>query len=399
MSGGTAKFLRRSRGYVPEQFQLDLGPDPILALGPESDLTFALYFDGRVTVSQHIGTVDDLDTFAFLKQAIAHLRRIIGVPEPRIIACDLHPEFITTRYAAELAANTGARLVPVQHHVAHLASVMGEHKLSAAVGIVLDGYGYGTDGTAWGGEVFVARAGVITHVGSLTPVLLPGGDLAASRPARMTAAYLHAAGVEHDEIARLLQDRGMTADEIAAVLGQLATGFNAPLTTSAGRFLDAVAAMIGVATRRTYEGEPAMRLEAAAATGHAVEITPRVLDRNGMAVLDVVSAFQTLHKMLNVATPADIAATAQVYLADGIARIAITHARAAHINAIALSGGVMYNDAISGRIRRRIEAAGFRCYANALVPPGDGGVSLGQAVIASGALKAEISDAATAEEE
>ena len=399
VSGGSAKLLRRSRGYVPEQFQLDLGPNPILALGPESDLTFAIYFDGRVTMSQHIGTVDDLDTFAFLREAIDHLQAIASAPLPRIIACDLHPEFVTTRYAAELAANTGARLVPVQHHVAHLASVMGEHRLSDAVGIVLDGYGYGTDGTAWGGEIFVARDRMITRVGSLVPVPLPGGDLAARKPARMTAAYLYAAGVNRREIMRFLQERGMTGQEAEIVLRQLVAGVNTPLTTSAGRFLDAVAAMIGVATRRTYEGEPAMRLEAAAATGRALEITPRVLDRNGMAVLDVVSAFHMLYKMLNVATPADIAATAQVYLADGIARIAATHARVAHINAIALSGGVMYNDAISSRIRHRIEAAGFRCYANALVPPGDGGVSLGQAVIASGALKAEISDAATAEEE
>ena len=399
VSGGSAKLLRRSRGYVPEQFQLDLGPDSILALGPESDLTVAVYFDGRVTISQHIGTVDDLDTFAFLKRAIGHLRRITGAPEPQIIACDLHPEFITTRYAAELAARAGARLVPVQHHVAHFASAMGEHKLRDAVGIVLDGYGYGTDGTAWGGEIFVARDRTITRVGSLAPASLPGGDLAARKPARMAAAYLHAAGVARGEMMRFLQARGMTNQEAEIILRQLAAGVNTPLTTSAGRFLDAVAAMIGVATLRTYEGEPAMRLEAAAATGRAVEIAPHILNRNGLAVLDVVSAFHTLYEMRNTVTPADIAATAQAYLADGIARIAVTHARTARITAIALSGGVMYNDAISGRIRRHIEAAGFRCYTNALVPPGDGGVSLGQAVIASGALKAEVSDAAAVEEE
>lgn len=399
MSGGDMKLLRRSRGYVPEQFPLDLGPEPILALGPESDLAFALYFDGRVTMSQHIGTVDDLDTFAFLKDAIAHLRRITGAPEPRIVAHDLHPEFLTTRYAVELSEATGARRVPVQHHAAHIAAVMAEHKLDKAVGIVLDGYGYGADGTAWGGEVFVVRNGTFDRVGTLASVPLPGGDLAARQPLRMVAAYLHVAGVEHEEIARFLRAHGMAEPEAEIILRQLTTGLNAPLTTSAGRFLDAVAAMIGVAEVRTYEGEPAMRLEAAADSGRAIAITPRISERDGLIVLDTVSAFHKLYRMRHHVALGDIAATAEAYLADGMALIAINHANAAGISAIALSGGVMYNDMISGRIRRRVEESGLRCYTNKLTPVGDGGVSLGQAVIASGALKAEIPDAATAEED
>ncbi len=384
VSGGSTKLLRRSRGYVPEQFEIDLGEAPILALGPESDLVFALYFDHRVTLSQHIGTVDDLDTFAFLKEAIDHLRKITGAPPPRIIACDLHPGFLTTRYAAELAARSGARLVQVQHHVAHLAAVMAEHELAEAVGIVLDGYGYGNDGTAWGGEIFLARAGRISRVGSLSPVPLPGGDLAARRPLRMTAAYLHAAGVERGEIARLLRRQGMPDAEVNAVLGQLATGLNAPPTTSAGRFLDAVAALLGVAAARTYEGEPAMRLEAAAAGGTPIPgIQPKLLARDGLILLDTVSGFRELYRRIDSAAPADIAASAQAYLADGAARIAIELARREGMNTVALSGGVAYNDAISARIRARVEGAGLAYRTNELVPCGGGGVSLGQAAIAA----------------
>lgn len=384
VSGGTAKLLRRSRGYVPEQFPIALGDDPVLALGPESDLTFALYFDHRVTLSQHIGTVDDLDTFAFLQEAIDHLRKITGAPPPRVVACDLHPGFFTTRYAEELAAQTGARLVRVQHHVAHLAAVMAEHDLEEAVGIVLDGYGYGGDGTAWGGEVFIARAGRISRVGSLSPVPLPGGDLAARHPLRMVAAYLHAAGVERYEIERFLHRRGMPDAEVNAVLGQLKTGWNTPLTTSAGRFLDAVAGLLGVSTARTYEGEPAMRLEAAAVNGKPIpDIQTELVERDGLTVLDTVSLFRDLYLRMKAAPPADIAASAQAYLADGTTRIAIELARQTGITAIALSGGVAYNDAISTRIRARVEAEGLSYFTNELVPCGDGGVSFGQAVIAA----------------
>ncbi len=400
VSGGTAKLLRRSRGYVPEQFELDLGDTPILALGPESDLVFALYFDHRVTLSQHIGTVDDLDTFAFLREAIDHLCAITGAPPPRVIACDLHPGFLTTRYAEELAAQTGARLVRVQHHVAHLAAVMAEHGLEEAVGIVLDGYGYGADGTAWGGEIFVACNGRISRIGSLSPVPLPGGDLAARRPLRMTAAHLHAAGVDRGEIARLLRQRGMQDAEVNAVLGQLATGLNAPPTTSAGRFLDAVAGLLGVATARTYEGEPAMRLEAAAVDGKPItEIPTKIVQRDGLIALDTISLFRDLYLRMTAAPPADIASSAQACLADGTAQIAIEFARRTGINAIALSGGVAYNDMISTRIRARVEGAGFAYFTNELVPPGDGGVSFGQTAIASGLLEAEVSDAATGEDE
>ena len=399
ISGGNAKLLRRSRGYVPEGFRIDLGNAPILALGPESDLAFALYFEGRVTMSQHIGTVDDLDTFAFLQEAIGHLRRITGAPPPRIVAHDLHPGFITTRYAAELAALHRARAVPVQHHVAHLASVLGEHGLTEAVGVVLDGYGYGTDGTAWGGEIFVAQDGKIVRAGTLSPVRLPGGDLAARKPARMAAAYLHAAGVKQEEIAEFLRAREMEEVEVEVVLHQLETGLNSPTTTSAGRFLDAVAALIGIARLRTYEGEPAMRLEAAASSGREIHLPVRTDERDGLVILDTVSAFLELYRRVGTLAPDDIAASAQAYLADGAARIAIELARGLGIGAIALSGGVAYNDAISGRIRQRIEEAGISYYTNELVPPGDGGIALGQAVIASGALEAEVPDAASAEED
>ncbi|MGD9676319.1 MAG: carbamoyltransferase HypF, partial [Candidatus Bipolaricaulia bacterium] len=186
-AGGRTVFLRRSRGYTPAQFGIDLGTEPILALGPETGIAFAVYSGGELTMSQHIGSVDNLETYAFLKEAIDHMKRLLGLTAPRILVCDAHPRFLTTSLAEEIAASSGGRLVRVQHHVAHLASVMAEHRVEDAVGVVLDGYGYARDGSAWGGEIFVASGGTVERVGSLRAVRLPGGDLATRFPPRVAA--------------------------------------------------------------------------------------------------------------------------------------------------------------------------------------------------------------------
>ena len=386
-SGGTAKFLRRSRGYVPEPLPIDLGDVPILALGPETDLTFALYAGGAATLSQHVGSVDNLETFAFLAEAIDHLTRLLRTPAPRVIACDLHPTFLTTRHAEDLAARLGARLVRVQHHEAHAAAVMAEHGLDELVAIVLDGFGYGRDGNAWGGEVFLARRGRIERAGSLASVALPGGDLAARRPLRMVASFLHAAGLEQERIERLLQQRGMRAEEVAVLLGQIAAGKNAPQTTSAGRFLDAVSALLGLSAVRTYEGEPAMRLEALATGGTPLAAPVALEEDAGRLVLNTVALFAFLYDRRSAERPQDLAATAQDALARGTAALATEVARREGVRAIGLSGGVAYNDAISSRIQRDVENAGFSFFTNERVPCGDGGVAFGQLAVAATSVR------------
>ena len=198
-SGGRISFLRRSRGYVPQPIAIELGEVPILAVGPETDLVFALYADRRITLSQHIGAVDNLETYAFFEKALAHLYRLTQNPPPEAIACDLHPDFLTTKYAESFSEEHDIPLIRVQHHEAHLASVMAEHGLEQAVGIILDGFGYGCDGNAWGGEILLAKGDEIERVGSLAPVPLPGGDLAARYPLRMVASFLHSAGRKSDE--------------------------------------------------------------------------------------------------------------------------------------------------------------------------------------------------------
>jgi hydrogenase maturation protein HypF len=386
-AAGRFVFLRRSRGWVPQPIDAALGTEPILALGPETDLTFTIYAAGAATLSQHVGSVDDIETLEFLRDAIEHLYRITRAPEPRIVACDLHPRFATTRLADELAESRGARVVRVQHHAAHLLAVMTEHGLDESVGIILDGYGHGWDGQAWGGELFVAQGGTIERVGFLRPVRLPGGDRAARQPLRMAASFLCAAGVGEKRLVEALETRGLDHETSGLLVAQIEGGVNAPWTTSAGRLLDAVAAWLGVCRERTYEGEPAMRLEAAAVRGKVLSIDVDVRRENGVYIIDTVGLFERLAELAEAKPPEDVAATAQAALAEGITRAALEIATERRIRDVCFSGGVAYNDAIASTIREMVEAAGLRYRTNERVPCGDGGISLGQAGYAGRGIK------------
>ena len=382
-SGGRMSFLRRSRGYVPQPIAIDLGELPILTVGPETDLVFAVYADRRITLSQHIGAVDNLETYAFFEKAMAHLYRLTQNPAPGAIACDFHPGFLTTKYAETFSEEHDIPLIRVQHQEAHLASVMAEHGLDQAVGIILDGFGYGHDGTAWGGEILLAKEDEIERVGSLAPVPLPGGDLAARYPLRMVASFLHSAGRKSDEIAHFLKLRGTSDDEISVILGQLEAGWNTISTTSAGRFLDAVAALVEICQERTYEGEPAMRLEAAASRGTPVALPVKMRKGKDRLLLDTVALYGCLAELAEAASPETVAATAQSSLAKGVARLALLIADREQIREVALSGGVAYNDAIVSTIRDELEHAGCVLVTNEQIPCGDGGIAFGQAVYAA----------------
>ncbi len=376
ITAGRPVFLRRSRGWVPEPIAIDLGEEPLLALGAELNVTFALYHRKKVFLSQHIGNVEHLETQEFLKGAIVHLLKITGAQMPQILVCDLHPAFPTTHLAEEL----GERVIRVQHHVAHVAGLAGEHGLAELVGIAMDGYGYGEDGAAWGGEVIVWRKGKWHRMGSLVPVPMPGGDLATLKPGRMAAAFLRAAGLDPAE-------SGLPGKELKLALLQIERGINCPETTSAGRFLDAVAAWLGISRERTYEGEPAMRLEATGAGGKPLPIEPVIREHDGRPVLDTIALFRELHRLRNEGTSvADLAATAQDALAKGLARIAVRVARAEGIGTVGLTGGAAVNDRIARAVKCEVEAAGLHYVQHGKIPPGDGGLSFGQLVHAAHGL-------------
>jgi hydrogenase maturation protein HypF len=372
VTAGVPVFLRRSRGWVPEPIPMDLGEEPLLALGGQQQVCFALYHQGRVFLSQYIGDTEHLETLEFLKGALAHLLRITGVPKPRKIACDLHPGFTTTRLGAELG-----EVIPVQHHVAHVAALAGEWGAQALVGIAADGYGFGEDGGAWGGEVIAWERGGWHRAGSLRPVPMPGGDLATLRPGRMAASFLVAAGLDPE-------GSGLSSTELKIVKFQIERGINCPVTTSAGRFLDAVAAWLGICRERTYEGEPAMRLEAVAAQGHPFPIPTSPKEGEGRILLDTVAIFRSLVELgARGASREDLAATAQAALARGLAQMAIQAAKERGNPAIGLTGGVAVNDAIARAVRALVEGAGLQFLSANKVPPGDGGLSFGQLVQAA----------------
>ncbi len=365
-------FLRRSRGWVPEPIPLDLGEEPLLALGGDLNVAFALYTRGKVFLSQHIGNTEEIETLEFLREALDHFLRLLGIPLPRKIACDLHPSFPTRRLAEELG-----EVLPVQHHVAHVAGLAGEHRVCELVGIAIDGYGYGLDGTAWGGEVILWRRGEIQRSGHLQPVPMPGGDLAALKPGRMAASFLYAAHLPPEE-------SGLPPGELRLVLAQVQKGLNAPLTTSAGRFLDAVAAWLGICQERTYEGEPAMKLEACAAFGHPIPLEPPIVQRGGVFVVETTKIFQELWRLRREgAKQEDIAATAQDVLARALAQVALRVAQEAGVEAVGLTGGAAVNAALAQAVKEEVEKAGLRFLAHTKVPPGDGGLSFGQLVHAA----------------
>ncbi len=378
-AGGAKRFIRRSRGWAPTPIQLDLGEDPILALGAEFDNTIALYDDGNCYVSQHIGDVDNLETLDFLKETINHLTNITSIEVPEKIACDLHPEFMTTELAEEMSDNP----VRVQHHHSHLATLLGENDISEIIGIDADGIGYGPDDTIWGGEILYANRSEYERLGSLSHMLMPGGDLASKRPSRMIAGILH----EDSDLSKILKshaDFPGGEEERKIVERQIERGFNTPTATSAGRFLDAVSSLLGVCNERNYEGEPAMKLESLARNGSPLSIEPELKSYEGRKVLDIQSLFRKLIELKESGKKREnIASTAQDILARGLTKIAIKCAEEKNIDTVGFTGGVAYNNAIGWRVRKMVNEADLNYITNEKLPCGDGGVSFGQLIVAA----------------
>jgi hydrogenase maturation protein HypF len=359
----------------------------VLGVGPELDVTPGVLRDGDCYLTQYVGDVDNLVTYDYFEDAVSHLLDVTGLDRPPVVAHDAHPEFNTTDYASRLVQDGVAeRAVEVQHHHAHAASVLAEHGRERAVALTLDGVGYGPDGTVWGGEVLDASRADYDRVAGLAPVPMPGGDLATRHPARLAAGLLYDA--DPDAVESTLERHAVAFpdgdEERDVVCQQVDTGVNTPHTSSAGRFLDAVSALLGACAERTYEGEPAMKLEALAAHG-----TPRQVDVpratvEGRPVVDTPGLFGDLVDMVAADEPRQVvAATAQDAMARGLADLAVEAAHERGRQAVALSGGVAYNDSIARRIRERVTDTGLSFLGNERVPPGDGGVAYGQIAVAA----------------
>ncbi|MCS7114794.1 MAG: carbamoyltransferase HypF [Nitrososphaerota archaeon] len=380
--GETPVFIRRSRGYAPAPIILqEKAENGILALGGELNNTLCLLNGNKAFISQHIGDVENVETVNFLKETAEHLIHLTN-SEINVVVCDLHPKFITTRLAQELASERKLQLIQVQHHFAHIAALMVEHDVSEIVGVCCDGYGYGINGEAWGGEIILGSRNSLElrRVAHLEKQPLIGGDLATRYPIRVAAGILQK---KLDVVDWLMENKRYFPhgeNEVKLILLQL-KGKRIPIeTTSCGRVLDAVAAVLGICYERTYEGEPAMKLESAAMGGRDVLKLEPIIEGG---VLNTTEMLLQIFENRKKSSAADLAFSAHAYLAKGLATLAVEKAFEKGIKAVGFSGGVAYNSLFVEIMRKTVEAAGLRFIVHKVVPPGDGGLSFGQAVFAS----------------
>jgi hydrogenase maturation protein HypF len=356
VGGRRPLLLRRSRGHVPASIELPLPAERhVLACGAELKNTFCLAKGVRAWVGHHIGDLKNYETLTSFSEGIEHFKRLFAV-EPELVACDLHPEYLSTKYAHELE---GVRLEGVQHHHAHLAACLAEHgEAGPALGAVYDGTGYGSDGTVWGGELLVGGLTRFKRVGHLWPVRMPGGEAAIRQPWRMACSWLVAALDCEPELPHTLA--GAVHPRAWSQVVRLARGgFASPLTTSAGRLFDAVAALCGVRPEVNYEGQAAIELEAACDARPAVRAIVEELAA-GVSLATIAARFHN--------TLANATAEACALLADGT---------------VVLSGGVFQNRRLLEGTAGRLAAAGLRVLTPERLPPGDGGISYGQAAVAA----------------
>jgi len=364
---GAPAFLRRARGFVPDP--IDLGADGpcVIAAGADLKNTVTITRGREAFVSQHIGDLDDRETIRFRQETVRRLIDLLQV-EPELAACDLHPDFVSTR-AAEAS---GLPLIPVQHHVAHVAATAAERRWRGPIlGVALDGYGYGADGAPWGGELLALDGARWERLGSLAPLALPGGDRAAREPWRMGVAMLERLG-RLDDAKTLFT----AAPEAARLAEALRRGPRARRTTSLGRLFDAAAALAGVRLVQHYEGQAAMEFEA------LVE-RPRVVP-GGWAVADHRLDFAPLMAaMLDGGLGGREAAEAfHGTLVAGLADWIGAAARARGLTRIALGGGCLMNRVLAEGLVEALRAAGVEPALPRQVPANDGGVSFGQAAFA-----------------
>jgi hydrogenase maturation protein HypF len=376
--------IRRSRGYAPRPIELPFEcPFPILAVGGQLKATFALGRGRHAFLSHHLGDLDHFDAYRAFVKDVDLYQQLFAI-EPQCIVHDLHPDYATTLYARERAVRGGTELLAVQHHHAHLASCMVENELSGPViGVTFDGTGYGTDGAIWGGEFLIGDYRGCQRAAHFRNVGLPGGDQAIREPWRVAVAHLRDAGTDCAVLrARLLPV------EVRLVEQMLEKRLNAPPTSSAGRLFDAVASLAGVRDRVAYEGQAAIELEWLA-TGVPPNGTypfafPEAATNNGSLVIDVRPLIRAVADEANRGVEAAVIARRfQTTLVELIAEVCNHLRRNTGIETVVLSGGVFLNALLTREVSARLSDHGFRTHRHRLVPPNDGGLSLGQLAIAA----------------
>jgi hydrogenase maturation protein HypF len=381
--GGRLTILRRSRGHVPDSLPLADAAPHMLACGAELKSTFALAKGGRAWVGHHIGDLKNYETLRSFTTGVEHFERLFAV-DPEVVAHDLHPEYLSSKYAEERA---GVEQIAVQHHHAHLAACLAEHgEEGPALGAIYDGTGYGTDGTVWGGELLVGDCEGFERVGALVPVRMPGGEAAIRQPWRMACAWLAeacGAGPPPARLARLV-DHGAW-EKVRALLR---SGVASPVTTSAGRLFDAASALCGIRAEVSYEGQAAIELEGAADPRERGSYALPVVDDGGGPIqLDARETIRAMVADLNAgASPALAAARFHNAIAAATARASAIEAERGGVRCVVLSGGVFQNRLLLARTAGLLADCGLRVLTPERLPPNDGGVAYGQLAVAAARL-------------
>lgn len=381
-TGGRTRQIRRSRGFVPVPVFLKREFPPTLAVGGELKNTICLLRGREAFLSQHIGDLENVEAYKFFQEAVDHLQRILEI-RPSIVAYDLHPDYFSTRWARKLS---GMQAVGVQHHHAHIASCMAENHLEGRViGFALDGTGYGTDGRIWGGEVLLADYTDFERAAHLAYVPLPGGAAAIREPWRMAVSHLSASfGPELLKLPipffqRIPQSRVLT------VLQMMERRVNSPLTSSCGRLFDAVAALINLRHEVNYEAQAAIELEMCRDEAVACQPYPFGLsEAGGLLQIDARPLFRAIvEDLLRGATAGEISQRFHDGLVATLAAIARILRKRTSLNTICLSGGTFQNACLANGLEHQLLSDGFEVYTHSQVPAGDGGISLGQTVVAA----------------
>lgn len=383
---GKEYIIRRSRGYAPLPVQLDFEVEPVIACGAQLKSTFCITQGDYAFLSQHIGDLENQETLDFFAEAVDHFVRVFNL-SPRIVAHDLHPDYLSTRYAQALFSKptgllaTPSSIVGVQHHHAHVASCMAENGLrERVIGVAFDGTGYGLDGAIWGGEFLVADFLDFQRVAHLKYVPLPGGDAAIRKPYRIALSYLVVYGDNPPEMEFL---RNLDPYEVEVVKRQIARNVNTPATSSCGRLFDAVAALLGVRNEVSYEGQAAIELEMSArddaVEAYTFDISgPMPLEVDASPVIRSIVADLRRGEERQI-----VAAKFHNGVAQMVVEVCLSIREAFRLDKVCLSGGVFQNRFLLSRTLDRLRQQGFEAYVHHLVPCNDGGLSLGQAIVAS----------------
>jgi len=355
----------------------------VLALGGELKNTISFSKENYIFLSQYLGDLKSVETLEFFKESIRSFKKMFRV-KPEIIACDLHPNYLSTQYAEEIKVKKGLKVVRVQHHHAHIVSCMAENNIKGKViGVAYDGTGYGDDGNVWGGEFLLCDLKKYSRAGHLKYYPLPGGDKAIVEPWRMAYSYLYSIYGPKAKTLDIDFNQRMDCNSLSIIEKMIDKNINSPLTSSCGRLFDAISSLIGIKDEISYEGQAAMELESFCSSGITEGYKFRTYKEEEKFIIDPQEIFINIIKDLKKGLDKKIIAakfhnTVAEFTVDLCGKIRENTG----INGIALSGGVFQNKYLTEKVIFSLEDKGFKVYIQRKVPPNDGGISLGQAVIA-----------------